>query len=78
MSQQQRTDIGYGRDHLGRARDKARALTPDARQAFLTAALIEPVFDRAEKAGLAVLERAIQPSQLRRQWWLWRAKSSMF
>jgi 15-cis-phytoene synthase len=66
--------IGYGRDHLKLARDRARQLTPAARQAFLTVALIEPVFRRAEKAGVGLLERSIQPSQLSRQWRLWRAK----
>ena len=70
--------IGYGRDHLRIAREKAKGVTPAARQAFLTVALVEPVFRRAEKAGLGVLQRSIQPSQLRRQWRLWRAKSHLF
>ena len=70
--------IGYGRDHLKIARAKATVLSPAARQAFLTVALVDPVFDRAEKAGLGVLERPIQPSQLRRQWRLWRAKRRLF
>lgn len=70
--------IGYGRDHLGMARDKAATLTPAARQSFLTMALVEPVFARAEKAGSAVLERSVRPSQLSRQWRLWRAKSRLF
>jgi phytoene synthase len=70
--------IGYGRDHLKMAREKAVALTPDARQSFLTVALVEPIFTRAEKAGSGVLERPIQPSQLSRQWRLWRAKHRLF
>jgi phytoene synthase len=70
--------IGYGRDHLRIAREKAKVVTPAARQAFLTVALVEPVLRRAEKAGLGVLERSIQPSQLRRQWRLWRAKNRLF
>lgn len=70
--------IGYGRDHLKAAREKAAALTPAARQAFLAVALVEPVFARGEKAGFGVLERSIQPSQLSRQWRLWRAKHRLF
>lgn len=70
--------VGYGRDHLNIARKKAAALSPSARRSFLTVALVEPVFARAEKAGAGVLERPIQPSQLSRQWRLWRAKNRLF
>lgn len=70
--------VGYGRDHLKAARAKAAALTPAARQAFLAVALVEPVFARSEKAGYALLERSIQPSQVSRQWRLWRAKRRLF
>jgi phytoene synthase len=70
--------IGYGQDHLRIAREKAKVVTPAARQAFLPVALVEPVLRRAEKAGLDVLEHSIQPSQLRRQWRLWRAKNRLF
>jgi len=70
--------VGYGRDHLKLAREKGRELTPAARQAFLAIALVEPVLDRAAKAGASVLELNIQPSQLRRQWRLWRAKNRLF
>ena len=67
---------GYGRDHLAKARAQKASVTGDTRLAFLTAALAEPVLNRAEKAGLAVLEKSIQPSQLSRQWRLWRASGS--
>lgn len=70
--------IGYGRDHLKIAREKARSLSPAARQAFLAVSLVEPVLARAEKAGFSVMESSIQPSQLRRQWRLWRAKNRLF
>lgn len=70
--------IGYGRDHLRIARDNARPLPLAARQAFLPVALAEPVFRRAEKAGPRLFERSIQPSQLSRQWHLWRARRSLF
>lgn len=82
--QQERTSaaltafIGYGRDHLRLAREKAGALSTAARLAFLTVALVEPVFARAEKAGSDVMRRSIQPSQLSRQWRLWRAKRRLF
>jgi phytoene synthase len=70
--------VGYGRDHLRRARDLARPLSRSVRLSFLPVALAETVFDRAEKAGAAVLDRSIQPSQLVRQWRLWRASRSLF
>ncbi|MBX9455700.1 MAG: phytoene/squalene synthase family protein [Rhizobium sp.] len=70
--------IGYGRDHLRLAREKARALPAKSRLAFLAVALTGPVLDRAERAGTAVLDNSIQPSQLRRQWWLWRARRRLF
>lgn len=69
---------GYGRDHLRIARAKASGLSPAARQAFLTVALVDPVLARAQKAGFSVMERSIQPSQLSRQWRLWRAKRRLF
>jgi phytoene synthase len=70
--------VGYGRDHLKIAREKATGLSPAARQAFLTVALVDPVFRRAERAGFAVMERPLQPSQLSRQWRLWRAGRRLF
>ncbi|MCB1446707.1 MAG: phytoene/squalene synthase family protein [Rhizobiaceae bacterium] len=70
--------IGYGRDHLRIAREKAAGLPKEARLAFLPVALAEPVFDRAERAPAAVLDRSAQPSQLARQWRLWRAGSRLF
>jgi phytoene synthase len=70
--------IGYGRDHLRTARDKASLLSPLARQSFVTVGLVEPVLARAEKAGMAVFDHSVQPSQLRRQWRMWRAKRRLF
>jgi phytoene synthase len=66
---------GYGRDHLARARraEAASGISGAARLAFLPVALAETVFARAEKAGAAALEQSLRPSQLRRQWQLWRA-----
>lgn len=66
--------IGYGRDHLRKARAAAQqALTDQASPAFLPVALAEPVFDRAEKLGAAALAELRPASQLKRQWRLWRA-----
>jgi phytoene synthase len=66
--------IGFGRDHLRKARAAAREnVTPKASAAFLTVALAEPVFARAEKLGASVVTASLQSSQLRRQWRLWRA-----
>lgn len=70
--------IGYGRDHLRLAREKASALPAKSRLPFLTVALAGPVLDRAERAGPSLLEHSVQPSQLRRQWWLWRARRRLF
>jgi len=67
---------GYGRDHLASARALKSSIIGGTRLAFLTAALAEPVLNRAEKAGLTLLEKSIQPSQLSRQWRLWRASGS--
>jgi phytoene synthase len=68
--------IGYGRDHLAKARAQKPAIAGGTKLAFLTAALAEPVFNRADKTGLTVFEKSIQPSQLSRQWRLWRATGS--
>ena len=64
--------VGLGREHLAKAR-AAGGIAPENRAAFLTAALVRPVLDAAERAGAAVLERPIQSPQWRRQWWMWRA-----
>lgn len=69
---------GYGRDHLKKARDLAVALPVATRRAFLPVALAAPVFDKAERAGAAAFERPLQPSQLSRQWRLWRASRRLF
>lgn len=69
---------GYGRDYLKKARSLAATLPPSTRRAFLPVALAAPVLDKAERAGAAVLERSLQPSQLARQWRLWRASRSLF
>jgi phytoene synthase len=66
--------IGFGRDHLKKARLAAsEGVTKSVSPAFLTVALAEPVFDRAEKLGADILTFSLQPSQFRRQWRLWRA-----
>jgi phytoene synthase len=66
--------VGYGRDHLAKARAAARDVMPaTVSRAFLTVALAEPVFDRAVKLGASTFETSLQPSPLRRQWRLWRA-----
>jgi phytoene synthase len=66
--------IGFGRDHLGRARAAAKAgVAQSVSQAFLTVSLAEPVFDRAEKLGADALTTSVQLSQMRRQWRMWRS-----
>lgn len=66
--------IGFGRDHLAKARAAAKGRTNRRTiLAFLGVSLCEGIFDRAEKTGAEVLTRSIQPSQLLRQWRFWRA-----
>jgi phytoene synthase len=66
--------IGFGRDHLRKARAAAKqGVARSVSQAFLTVALAEPVFDRAERLGADVLTASVQLSQLRRQWRMWRS-----
>jgi phytoene synthase len=65
--------IGFGRDHLRKARVAAPAAGRSVSPAFLPVALAETVFDRAAKAGASTLTQSLQPSQLLRQWRLWRA-----
>lgn len=65
--------IGFGRDHLRKARAAMPGSSRSVSGAFLSIALAETVFDRAERAGAAALTQSLQPSQLLRQWRLWRA-----
>jgi phytoene synthase len=66
--------IGFGRDHLRKARAAAKhGVTESTSLAFLTVSLVEPVLDRAEKAGAEALTLPLQLSQLRRQWRMWRS-----
>lgn len=68
-----RAFAGLGREHLAKARAGAAGISAANRDAFTLLALAEPIFDRAERVGADLLERSIQPSQWRRQWWMWRA-----
>jgi phytoene synthase len=69
-----RAFAGYGRDHLAKARAAAAGkLAGPLACAFLPVSLAETIFDRAEKAGYGLLEKSIRPSQLARQWRLWRS-----
>ncbi len=76
LGQAIRAFAGLGRDHLAKARKEATAISPHNRYAFTPVALAQPVFDRAEKAGARLFETSIQPSQWRRQWWMWKAARS--
>jgi phytoene synthase len=71
-----RAFAGLGRDHLAKARSAFAELPAGARPAYLPVALAEQVFDRAESLGSRCLETSPRPSQLRRQWRLWRAARS--
>jgi 15-cis-phytoene synthase len=71
-----RAFAGLGREHLAKARAASGSISPANRFAFTTLALVEPVFDRAERAGAKLFEHSIVPSQWRRQWWMWKAARS--
>ncbi len=71
-----RAFCGLGREHLSKARAKAASISVSNRPAFVTLALSEPIFDRAEKAGANIFLRSLTPAQWRRQWWMWRAARS--
>ncbi|QRM55377.1 phytoene/squalene synthase family protein [Sinorhizobium sp. BG8] len=63
---------GLGREHLRRA-SEAGGISPGNFPAFVPVAIARHVFDSAEKAGAAVLDKSIVPAQWRRQWWMWRS-----
>lgn len=68
-----RAFAGFGRDHLAKARARLNTISPSNFPAFVPLALAEPIFDRAEAAGVGLLQRSIRPAQWRRQWWMWWA-----
>lgn len=68
-----RAFCGLGRDHLAKARSTIVSISAQNFAAFIPVALVEPIFDQAERAGGRILKRPIQPPQWRRQWWMWRA-----
>ncbi|WP_422370229.1 phytoene/squalene synthase family protein [Hoeflea sp.] len=68
-----RAFAGLGREHLAKARSAFAELPHGARPAYLPVALAEPVFGRAESLGSRCLETPPRPSQMKRQWRLWRA-----
>jgi phytoene synthase len=71
-----RAFCGLGREHLAKARAAAASISVPNRPAFLTLALAEPIFDRAERAGADIFTQPLAPAQWRRQWWMWRASRS--
>ncbi|WEJ11435.1 phytoene/squalene synthase family protein [Sinorhizobium prairiense] len=68
-----RAFCGLGRDHLAKARESTGAISARNFSAFLPVALAEPVFDRAEAAGVRILRQPLRPPQWQRQWRMWRA-----
>ncbi|MEM6461421.1 MAG: phytoene/squalene synthase family protein [Pseudomonadota bacterium] len=65
--------IALGREHLAAARYSMEAVPKSAFAAFLPAATVQQVFDKAEKLGGAILEQPLAIPQWRRQWRFWRA-----
>lgn len=65
--------VALGREHLAAARAASDAVAAEAFAAFLPVVTSQHVFDRAERAGAAVLSEPLQIPQWRRQWRFWRA-----
>lgn len=65
--------IAHGRRRLAEARALTPVIAANAFPAFLPASLAQLLFDRAKSAGLSILTQDIEPSQLRRQYALWRS-----
>lgn len=61
------------RSHLAAARKLADGLDPDLFAAILPLALVEPQLRAMERPGSEPFDIKVGPSQLRRQWILWRA-----
>ncbi|MCP8895425.1 phytoene/squalene synthase family protein [Shinella daejeonensis] len=68
--------VGFGRDHLAKAKAAAGTVSPGNFPAFLPVALVSAIFERAEQAGADTLDVSLQSPQWRRQWRLWRAARS--
>lgn len=65
--------VALGREHLRKAREASGQIAADCFSAFLPVAFVEPVLDRAEKSGAALLEAPLVFPQWRRQIRLWNA-----
>lgn len=69
--------IGYGRDHLAKARKATKgAVTQALAPVFTPVANVEAVLSRAEKAGISLFDQPVQPLQMMRQWRMWRTSIS--
>ena len=61
------------RHHLGRVRAAVSDIPAHVAPAFLPLSLVEPFLRKMEKPGHDPLKMPVDISQLRRQWFLWRA-----
>ncbi|MEW7006824.1 phytoene/squalene synthase family protein [Lentilitoribacter sp. EG35] len=62
----------YGENHLRKAREYARDISPVLSDAFLRMANCDSIFKRASKFGARCLVESCAPSGLKNQWDLWR------
>jgi len=67
---------GHVRHHLGRVRQVAETVPPACATAFLPLVLVGPFLKQLETSGADPLKQAVEMSQLRRQWLLWRASGN--
>lgn len=63
--------VALGREHLRKARNISDQIAADCFSAYLPVSFVEPVLDRAEKGGAALLETPLVIPQWRRQIRLW-------
>jgi phytoene synthase len=66
--------VGYGRDHLEKARQAAEGLSPELKQAYIPLASVERVLNKADKMGEACFTTSAAPSAWLGQWDLWRSQ----
>ncbi|NKB52157.1 MAG: phytoene/squalene synthase family protein [Rhizobiaceae bacterium] len=64
--------IDLAHEHQMKALNAVQGLAPECRRAFKPLALVPLYLKNAEKAGLEIFKRGSSPSQMRKQWALWR------
>lgn len=77
LSRTLRAMATHGLDHLDRAAEHAKEITPDARSILLPMALARRTFARVERWSEDPFRQQLQLPKWRRLWSLWRASKRM-